>query len=109
MDRRVAHTIEKLAKSSSPKVLLPTLAKEVNLSPRRLESLFKSQTGMTFVAFRRELRMGRARELLAETFKSIKEIAADLGYNAVEVFCRDFKRIHACTATEFRASSEKVN
>ena len=102
MDTRMAQTIRRLSVNSNQRLRLSVLSKEVNLSDRRLEQLFKAQTGMTLVAFYRDCRMRSARKLLTANFHSIKEIASELGYEAVAVFCRDFKRTTGCTATEFR-------
>lgn len=82
--------------------LLPAWADEVGLSVRRVRTLFKTQTGMTFVAFLRDLRMRRAQKLLARTPKSVKEISFQLGYGSIVSFCRDFKFVNHCTPTEYR-------
>jgi len=102
MDRRLTYAIRRLSDDPRQRTHLPLLAKEVRLSGRRLEQLFKRQTGVTFVSFSRELRMQKAESLLAQTFKSIKEVASETGYKSVESFCRDFRRSNGCTATAFR-------
>ena len=107
MHPRLAQAVQKLADNHCHKTSLSGLSKEVGLSPRHLEFLFKTQAGITFVAFCRELRMRHARQRLAETSEPIKEIAFSLGYKSVEVFCRDFKRLNGCTATEYRSLSGK--
>ena len=103
MHLRLEQAIRKLSDNPS----LQSIAEQVFLSPRHLEFLFKTQAEMTFVAFCRELRMRYARQLLTETSVSIKEIAYVLGYKAVEVFCRDFKRMNGCTANAFRSRHGK--
>lgn len=107
MHLRLAQAVQKLTDDPCRKTSLSGLAKEVGLSPRHLEFLFKTQAEITFVAFCSELRMRHARQRLAETSEPIKEIAFSLGYKSVEVFCREFKRVNGCTATEFRSLSGK--
>ena len=102
MDRRLAYAIQRLSDNSRQRPQLPLSAKEVGLSGRRLEQLFQRQVGVTFVSYSRELRMQKARSLLAQTFKSIKEVASEAGYKSVQSFCRDFRRFNGCTATAFR-------
>jgi len=102
MDRRVWEAIAVLRAGRGLSLRLPELSKAVGLRVRRVEQLFITQTGMTFVRFRREFRMHLARELLAQSSKSVKEIAATVGYGAVEVFCRDFRKYNGCTAMQFR-------
>jgi len=105
MDHRLEQIIKKLSDNPHRRFRLSALAKEVGLTERRVEQLFKAEMGTTFVAFYRALRMRWARKLLRDTAKPVKEVASDLGYRAVEVFCREFKRAHGCTAGEFRRRS----
>jgi hypothetical protein len=49
------------------------------------------------------LRMARASILLQTTFLSIKEIAAEVGYNDSGYFMRDFKRAYGLTPSQHRA------
>ena len=105
MDHRLDRIIKRVSANPTQKFHLSNLAKEVGLTERRVEQLFKAEMGTTFVAYYRALRMKWARTLLRDTAKPIKEVASDLGYRAVEVFCRDFKRAHGCTAGEFRGRS----
>jgi transcriptional regulator GlxA family with amidase domain len=108
MDERLRRVIERLSNRLSERPRLPDLAREAGVSVRLLELLFKSHTGRTFVVFYRELRMKAARDLLARTNQPVKEIAARLGYRAVEVFCRDFRRTSGQTPLEYRAAVRKV-
>jgi AraC-like DNA-binding protein len=77
------------------------------LSVRSFQQAFKQETGMTFVEFCRNFRMARARELLTRTDQAIKAVAFDLGYTRVEVFDHEFKQVHSCTPTEYRALCRK--
>jgi len=107
MDPRLIGAIEILSSSPSERLHLPELAKRVGLSIRMLELLFKTHTGKPFAIYYRDLRMTLAKDLLAKTHKPVKVISSRLGYRAVEVFCRDFKRVCGCTALEFRRRSRK--
>jgi AraC-like DNA-binding protein len=105
MDHRLEQIIKKLSDNPHRRFRLSAMAREMRLTERRVEQLFKTEMGTTFVAFYRALRMRWARRLLRDTTKPIKEAASDLGYRAVEVFCREFKQAHGCTAGEFRRRS----
>jgi len=107
MDTRLKCVIERLVSDLSKRPRLPALAKEAGLSVRMLELLFRTQTGKPFAVFYRELRIAIAEQLLGRTEDPVKQIAAQLGYRAVEVFCRDFKRVAGCTAIEFRRRAQK--
>jgi AraC-like DNA-binding protein len=79
----------------------------VNLSVRRLEQLFREETGLTYIAFRRRVRMKLAEKLLRSSSKPINEVTSMVGYKAAEYFCREFKKTRGCTATRFRRNVAK--
>ncbi len=81
---------------------LSKMAETVNLSPTHLCYLFKSETGTPPARYLRRLRMQNAATLLAETFLSVKEVMARVGFSDESHFVRDFKRIHGLTPTEYR-------
>lgn len=68
------------------------LAVECNLSQSHLQHLFKQGTGRGLGQLLTEKRMQRAADLLAETDKSIKEIACLVGYEHTSSFTRAFER-----------------
>ena len=107
MDPRLIRVIEMLTSNPSERLRLPELADRAGISVRMLELLFTTHTGRPFATYYRELRMALAKDLLAKTNKPVKVIASRLGYKAVEVFCRDFKRVCGCTALEYRARSRQ--
>jgi len=102
LDHRLKIVIDEITQNHSTKLRLPELASKGGLSIRRLEQLFVEETGMTYVAFRRQIRMRLAESLLCASKKSVKEISTALGYRATEFFCREFKKYHGCTAMAFR-------
>lgn len=107
MDPRLIRVIEILSSNPSERPSLPRLAKQIGISVRTLELLFKTQTGKPFAIYYRDLRIALAKDLLARTDKPVKVISSRLGYTAVEVFCRDFKRVCGCTPLEYRARSRR--
>jgi AraC-like DNA-binding protein len=79
------------------------LSNHVNLSPARLQQLFKLETGCTPVQYLRILRMQRAECLLQSSFLSVKEISFRIGRRDVSHFVRDFKKQYGLTPKKFRA------
>jgi len=69
------------------------LAREFGLSPSRLQHLFKEQTGARLGQWLVELRLQRAARLLAESNKSVKEVAWAVGYSHTSSFVRAFERV----------------
>jgi two-component system, response regulator YesN len=78
------------------------VAKEVLVSPSYFLSLFKRETGLTFVDYLTELRIERAKALLATTEKSITEIAYEIGFSNSNYFSSTFKRLVGTTAKDYR-------
>ena len=112
MDRRLRLIIDEMSHNHSTKLRLPDLAAKVDLSVRRLEQLFVEETGMTYVAFRRQLRMQLAEKLLRSSGKPVNEVTSAVGYKASAYFCREFKKANRCTTTQFRerpAKPKRIN
>lgn len=66
------------------------IARECGVSPRQLERFFREHLKKSPHQWLRELRMGRAVELLRED-ASVKQVAQELCYKDPAHFCRDFK------------------
>jgi len=78
------------------------LAAEVGLSPRRLECLFRNETGSHIRDFLIEERLCTAAHLLSGTELSIKEIAYAIGYGHPSSFTRAFERRFAKSPKQYR-------
>ena len=66
------------------------LAQAVNLSTSHLRRLFKTDMGLTPAQYDRARRLEHARELIANSFLSIKEVMALAGWTDPSHFSRDF-------------------
>lgn len=69
------------------------IAAACHISPSELRVLFSRAAGMTITAYRDELRMQRAKELLRFSDSSVKEVADMLGYCDVYHFSKVFRRL----------------
>jgi AraC family transcriptional regulator of arabinose operon len=67
------------------------LAAKLNLSPSRLEHLFKNDTGVSITKYRSQVRLGEATLRLKSGRGQIKEIAFALGYRHPSSFSRAFR------------------
>jgi len=90
---RVARMQEKLAADPAEPVTLSELAASVGLSPFHAARLFARQVGMPPHAWRVQLRLNRAQELLRRGL-SVTEAAAATGFTDQSHFTRHFKRAH---------------
>lgn len=81
---------------------LDELSKELDISPYYFSKLFKEETGSNFVEYLTGLRMSRAKELLRDESRSMKEICMEVGYSDPNYFSRIFKKNFGVTPTEYR-------
>ncbi|CAN5522457.1 MAG: helix-turn-helix transcriptional regulator [Pyrinomonadaceae bacterium] len=109
MDQRVLTVIALMKHDPRRALPLSIMAESVNLSPNRLCYLFKAETGTPPARYLRTLRMQDATSLLVDTFLSVKEIIARVGFTDESHFVRDFKRIHGVTPTEYRKQNGVID
>lgn len=83
-------------------VSLDDVSREVDISPYYFSKLFKEETGENFIEYITRIRMERAKELLADTNLSMKEICARIGYSDPNYFSRTFKKHVGVTPTEYK-------
>jgi transcriptional regulator GlxA family with amidase domain len=81
-----------MAQRATPPPRVADLARQVNLSESQLTRLFRAETGKAPWRYDRDARLERARELIVNSFKSIKEVMTAVGWNDPSHFCRDFKQ-----------------
>jgi YesN/AraC family two-component response regulator len=84
------------------KASLGQLAKQFNISPNYICSLFSKHLGTTYSAYLTRIRMEHAARLLAGTEAPVKEVAMKSGYEDYFYFCRVFREYHGATPTQFR-------
>ena len=109
MDQRVRTVIALMKQYPRQPLPLSRLAQTVNLSPTRLCYLFKAETGTPPARYLRTLRMQDATTLLVDTFLSVKEIIARVGFTDESHFVKNFKRIYGVTPTEYRKQNAVID
>lgn len=102
IDERITQVSDYIARNFNQTFTASTLAAEVGLSPARLSTLFKQQTGSTMVNFRDERRMARAAQLLAQSQHPINKVAELVGYSDALYFSRCFSQHLHCSPSQYR-------
>ena len=102
---RIRRTIAYMAQHLNEPLQVSTLAAQASVSTSHYFALFKRQTGVAPIDYFIRLRMNHARELLDSTRQSIKEIAAEMGYDDPFYFSRVFKSVHQVAPAEYRRRS----
>jgi two-component system response regulator YesN len=87
---------------SNEDISLEMISETVRLSPFYVSKMFKEQFGTNYIDFLTDCRMEKAKDLLADPDKSLKEITYDIGYNNPNYFSRVFKRTTGVSPTDYR-------
>ena len=82
-----------LVKDLSCAPTIPQLAKASALSPSKLKKQFKDVFGMPIYAHFQQARMARARELLLDGRRSVKEVGMNIGYTNLSNFSLAFRKV----------------
>lgn len=108
MDRRIQAAVRIIRRESHRDLPIRELAKRVNLSPWHFARLFKSETSSSPKVYMCRLKMQEAQKLLIDSFLTVKEISATLGFGDRSHFSRDFKRLCGQSPSAFRDSAENA-
>ena len=83
------------------------MAGQVSFNPEYFSRRFTKETGLNFVTYLNNLRMGRAVELLERTDKKIYEIAEEVGYSSVSYFSTAFKKTFGQNPNEYQLRARR--
>ncbi|WP_166416394.1 GlxA family transcriptional regulator [Cochlodiniinecator piscidefendens] len=78
------------------------IARQVGVSTRQLERLFRTYVGRSPLKFYVELRISRARGLLAQTSLSITEVAIASGFSSVSTFSKRYRSLYGERPSHYR-------
>lgn len=81
---------------------LVRLAELVGFNPSYLSRLYKQETGQGLSDFITQVKLERAKELLAQPHVKINEVSEALGFESPAYFTKFFKRATNLTPTDFR-------
>ncbi|MEK6320633.1 MAG: AraC family transcriptional regulator [Acidobacteriota bacterium] len=102
VDRRLRRAIEFMHDNFGRELALEEIASAAHLSEYHFARLFKHITRVTPHVYLANLRLERARKLLAETALPISEIAAMVGYQSQSHFSKMFKSVAGITPRAYR-------
>ena len=98
---KIDRMIEYMRRNINRKVTLEELSGIAGLSTFYLSRAFKEATGYPIITYFNKMKIDKAKELLVEGNKKVKEVAYELGYTNEFYFSRIFKRIEGLRPTEF--------
>ncbi|WP_248928872.1 AraC family transcriptional regulator [Paenibacillus hamazuiensis] len=83
------------------KITLSQLSDLVQLSPTYLSRTFKEITGYSIIEFFNKIKMDKAKEMILEGNRKIKEVSRALGFTDEFYFSRIFKKTEGLSPSEF--------
>lgn len=98
---KVGKIIKYMHENINRKVTLAELSEMVQLSSPYLSRTFKDTTGYSVIGFFNKIEIDKAKELIIEGNKKVKEIAQELGFADEFYFSRIFKRIEGISPSEY--------
>lgn len=103
---RIASAINLMENSLQKPVNLKELAGQSFLSASYFSQAFKEKTGKSPKQYLIKEKIAKAKKLLLETGKPLKQIALELGYETESYFFRQFKQKTGVTPMDFRDSGK---
>ncbi len=79
------------------------LAHEAGMNRTKLQYGFRQLFGTSIYAYQVQLRLERAKKLLEESDKPVKQIALLAGYNTINSFSAAFKKAYLLSPAQWRA------
>lgn len=83
-------------------VSLDNVSRDLNMSPYYFSKLFKEKVGENFIDYVSDFKIAKAKEMIRNNEKSMKEICVDIGYSNPNYFSYIFKKKVGVTPSEFR-------
>lgn len=97
-----AYIAENFAKSDFSLNMIST---HIGVSPSYFSSIFKQETGQSFVEYLTKVRIDKACELLKCTTLRTSEIGEQVGYNDPHYFSATFKKVTGQSPKEFKSDN----
>ncbi|MBT3193269.1 MAG: helix-turn-helix transcriptional regulator [Verrucomicrobia bacterium] len=106
-DKRLMPALRYMDDHVMETVLLADIASSAGLSPEHFHRLFRAQFDTTPFEFLLRRRMAKARQRLSGGAYSVKEVAAQCGYDDPYYFSRVFRRHFHCTPRDVRSGKTR--
>ena len=98
----VSQIIDYVDENYNTSLTLSSIGARFYMNPIYLSSLFKRKTGHNLFQYIENIRMNRAKHLLANSDLILKEVALFVGYNDTNYFGKVFRKNVGISPTEFR-------
>ncbi len=103
--QRMLRALVHLEKHLDEPISLEDLAREAHFSPYHFHRIFTGMVGESVGAHIRRLRLERAAVALAQSGRSVTDVALEAGYEAHAAFTRSFKSLFGVSPSAYRESA----
>ncbi len=105
-ERLIAPAVEYIHKNYTKESLsVNGLAKLCDITPEYFRSIFKSRFGRSPIKYINELKISRAKELLASRLYSVNDVAFLSGFSDSSHFSREFKKLVGISPNTYKENS----
>jgi AraC family carnitine catabolism transcriptional activator len=104
-DPKLATAIRQMEQSLEEPLPMTALARRAGASIRQLERLFQTRFGTTPTRFYVRLRLERARTLVLQGARPVREIALECGFGSTSHFCHAYRAAFHTSPTADRQAS----
>ena len=87
---------------------ISTISERFNMSDSAFSHMFKRSFGTTFINYVNQMKIQRAKTLLAESNLSLDALAEQLGYSSASNFVRMFKKYEGITPGAYRQAARST-
>lgn len=101
----IDHIIYYIENNYNSQITLSSLASKFYLSYNYLSSLFTAKFGINFSDYVNQVRIKKAKELLANSNLNLSEISDQVGYTDLSYFSKVFKKETGITPSKYRKGS----
>ena len=101
-EKKIQEAIRYIEKNFTRPLDMAVISNYVNMNYTLFSNLFKTQVGINFSDYLRNLRIKNAKLLLKTTNKSVKQVAKEVGYTDDKRFSKVFKEDMGMTPNTYR-------
>ena len=105
----IEQIVKYLQENIRSKIKLSQISLHIGYSVPRICSLFKQATGKSIMAYFTEMRIAKAKELMAKTDLSILQISEYLDFDTIQYFSSTFKKVTGLSPSHYIAYLKSRN
>lgn len=108
-DQRLYEIMEWIRLNRELKLTAQDVAEKFNYNPDYLSSLFRQVTGYPLLKYIHRVKMAAARQLLLQQLITVREVAAQTGYDDEKHFMKVFRQYEGMTPSQYRNAFVKTH